>query len=93
MSATSGHAAGRGQPSSSSVPPLARATIAGRWPALNTPSESLAPASRPVSLATAASRCALRYSGPHQITIGCREARQMPTAVRKLCGQSVIDPR
>jgi hypothetical protein len=31
-------------------------------------------------------------SGPHQITMGCREARQLLAAVRRLCGQPKIGP-
>src|ERR1700757_557479 len=31
-------------------------------------------------------------SGPHQITIGERELRQMPTAVRRLCGHFDTGP-
>src|ERR1044072_6554097 len=31
-------------------------------------------------------------SGPHQISMGKRDSVQMPTAVRRLCGQAVMGP-
>src|SRR4051812_46264326 len=34
----------------------------------------------------------LMSSGPHQTNIGKRECRQMPTAIRKLCGQLSTGP-